>query len=83
MGERAELNKQHSEWLNRRQEAESKLKELEPKAVDLSRGEKPRQFNWTPEKQEKIDEVTREIEEATRKLREMEEKLKKLPKDGS
>ncbi len=79
MGESAELNKQHSEWLNRRQKAENRLKELEPRAVDLSRGGEPEQFNWTPEKQEKIDNVTREIEEATRKIREIEEKIKKLP----
>ena len=79
MGEREELNRQHSLWIVRRQEAENKLKEIEPKAEDVSGSKNMRSFVLTAEKMAEIENVRREIEEAEANIKEIRQKLKKLP----
>ena len=81
MGEREELERQRSVWTVKKQEAEDRLKAIEPKAVDVSGGREPERFVFTTEKMAEIESVRREIEEAEAKLREIREKLSRLPRE--
>ena len=79
MGEREELNREHSLWTIKKQEAENRLRAIEPKAVDVSGLKEPEHFTLTTEKLAEIENVQKEIKEAGAKIKEIRQKIKNLP----
>ncbi len=81
MGEREELNSQHSKLTVRKHELNQKLEELEGTAEHITGLKEPPRIIVTSEKIAEIENIRREIDEINSEQKKVIEKIQQLPRE--
>lgn len=78
MGEKEQLNREHSRLIVKKQELFDLRKSLDPKVAKVNNGEETEPFSDIEERIAKIDKVDKELEEVKKEIMEVEEKIRNL-----